>query len=197
MSRGEDGNDDESSVASSAAGSAPVQGNVSFDPASIQNLSTAISSAIASALANALGAIPALTATMTKHSTAIDPYGTTSLNVAAKDGQYQWAVMVKMMDGWKLKSVSVQHADKIMDLLKDRETQFRLDLLTSVPTAGTGTAAPVLRSIGGEDFNAVDLKTHRRLLVDIHWLTLDHVKAFAGWYMGSETALDGVRKQRR
>ncbi len=62
-----------------------------------------------------------------------------------------WAIVTKMMDGWKLLSVSVDTADSLMDLFKDRQTQFGLDPLLTVPTTGSGNIAPIPRTIASID----------------------------------------------
>ena len=44
------------------------------------------------------------------------------------DGNYKCDVVTKIMDGWKLVTVNVKNADKLMDLFKDRHTHFGLIL---------------------------------------------------------------------
>ena len=71
-----------------------------------------------------------------------------------------------------------------MDLFKDRKVQFGLDSICTVPTSGTGNTYPYPRTITGVEYQYTDLLDPFELLKDIHTLTLDHVRAFSGWFMG-------------
>ena len=44
------------------------------------------------------------------------------MDVEKNYGKYQWAVLAKMMDGWKLVTGNVENVDKLMDLFKDCQT---------------------------------------------------------------------------
>ena len=81
-----------------------------------------------------------------------------------KDGRYQWVFLMKMQEGWKECSVSVDTAEILMDLFKDRQTQFGLDPIMMVPTSGAGTIAAVPRSVAGVDYWSADLKDCKKYL---------------------------------
>ena len=122
MSQSENDNSD-------AESSSNTNQNLLLDAATLQALTAAITSAFTNATQGS-------TTTTTTHSSSIDPYDSTTLDVSQKSGAYMWSVMTKTVDGWKLLSVSVSTADKLMDLFKVRQTQFGLDPITNVPTAG-------------------------------------------------------------
>ena len=93
-----------------------------------------------------------------------------------------------MQSGWKLIVVNVDNADATMDLFKDRRTQFGFEVIMNVPTSGSGAYGANPHSIAGTDFWNTDLTDHKSLLVDLHTLTIDQVKAFSGWFMGDQNA---------
>ena len=144
--------------------------------------------ALTAAITAGFASVPSTptTTVVKKHSTSLDPYGAQGLDTDTKDGKYQWVLITKMMTGWKLLPISVENADRLMDLFKDRKVQFGLDLICTVPTSGTGNAYPSPRTIAGAEYQNTDLKEHFELLKDIHILTLSHVRAFSGWFMGGE-----------
>ena len=45
-----------------------------------------------------------------KYSTLIDTYDTTYMEAEKKDGKYEWAIVTKMIYGWKLVTVKVENA---------------------------------------------------------------------------------------
>eukprot|EP00957_Ditylum_brightwellii_P052683 3993939-Ditylum_brightwellii.AAC.1 len=55
---------------------------------------------IASAVATAIATYNSMPYVST-HLNALDPYITSSFDVATKEGRYQWAIMTKMQEGWK------------------------------------------------------------------------------------------------
>ena len=146
----------------------------------------ALTAAITAGFANA--STTPTTAVVKKHSTSLDPYDTQGFDLDTKDGKYQWSIMTRMIGGWKLLPISVENADRLMDLFKDRKTQFGLDSICTVPTSGTGNSYPRPRTIAGVDYQNTDLKDHFELLKDIHMLTLNHVRAYSGWFMGGESS---------
>ena len=106
------------------------------------------------------------------------------MNFEKKYGKYQWAVITKMMDGWKLVTVNVENAKKLMDRFKDHKTQFSLYPLLMVPTAGTGTIRYIPSNIDGEDYWDADITNFKSVLVNMHALSLDQVRAWSSWSMG-------------
>ena len=74
-----------------------------------------------------------------------------------------------------------------MDLFKDRQTQFGLDPIMMVPTSGDGSIAAVPRSVAGVDYWSADLTDCKNILIDLHSVNLDDVRAFSGWFMGGES----------
>ena len=151
----------------------------------LQNMFTAMAATITQGISAALQAQNSTTSTLSTH---IDPYDNTSLDPESKSGKYQWSAMTAMQSGWKLIAVNVDNADTIMDLFKDRRTQFGFDVIMNVPTSGSGAYDASPRSIAGTDFWNADLSDHKSLLVDLHTLTIDQVKAFSGWFMGGQDA---------
>ena len=140
---------------------------------------------IATAVATAMATAGPKPYTIT-HSNALDPYDTASFDMATKEGKYQWAVMTRMQDGWKQLTCSTESASILMDLFKDRQTQFGLDILLKIPTEGNGKAEPAPRNLAGIDLWDADLKEYKSLLVDIHSVSFDHVRAWSSWFYGGE-----------
>eukprot|EP00957_Ditylum_brightwellii_P147876 11260299-Ditylum_brightwellii.AAC.1 len=90
---------------------------------------------IASAVATAIATYNVAPYVST-HSIALDPYDTSSFNVATKEGKYQWAIMTKMQEDWKQLTCTTDLANQFLDLFKDRQTQFGLDILIRTPMEG-------------------------------------------------------------
>ena len=180
-------------VATRLAAESTAAGNVQPLPPSLPPtqpdmaaMLTALTAAITAGFASAIPTPSPVAAK--KMSTSLDPYDTQSLDTDTKDGKYQWAVVTKMMPGWKLVPISVENADKFMDLLKDRLVMFGLDYICTVPTSGTGNTYPSSRIIAGVEHYQSDLGDFLEILKDIHALTLDQVRAFSGWFMGGESS---------
>ena len=175
--RGEDSS--ESDDSDDVAAAAP--------PMTMQAMVAAIATAITQGFAIAVAA-PATPVLPTKryYSTSIDPYDTQCLEIDTKEGKYQWAMITRKLETWKILAVSVDNADPLMDLFKDRQMQFGLDPILSVPTGGDGAYAAAPCTLAGDDFWDATLTDHMDLLKDIHALTLPQVRAFSGWFMGGE-----------
>ena len=90
------------------------------------------------------------------------------MDVERKDRKYQWAIVTNMMDGWKIVTFNVENYKKLMDLLKDRHTQFGLDPILMVLTAGTCAIKAITRTISGEDYWDVDINNFKSVIVDIN-----------------------------
>ena len=145
----------------------------------------ALAGTIATAVAAAVGTTQPTTSIVT-HSNAMDPYDTSNFDVATKEGKYQWAIMTKVTDGWTLVACTVDSADLLMDLFKDRQTVFGLDVLLRVPTLGLGRPSANPRTLVGVDHWDADLSEYKNILVDIHSVTLLQVRCWSGWFMGDE-----------
>ena len=115
------------------------------------------------------------------HSNALDPYDNTSFDVSTKEGKYAWSIMTKMQDGWKLLTCSTDSANQLMDLFKDRQTQFGLDNILRIPTKGSGKIQANPRTLGGVDHWDADLQEYKNVLIDVHSVTLDQVRAWSAW----------------
>ena len=100
--------------------------------------------------------------------------------------KYQWAVVTNIMDGCKLVTTNVENAKNMMELFKDWQTQFGLYPLLMVPTTGTGAIKSIPRTIYGEDCWYADITDFKSVIVNIHELSLDQVRAWYGWFMGRE-----------
>ena len=118
-----------------------------LDPKSTERLVTDFSEAIQNAMAAGVAAATAAAtaaitaqysaASTTKYKSAIDPYYTQSFSVDTKEGKYKWGQVTKISEGGKPISVTVANAKTILDMFKDRATQYGLDHIIDVPTTGT------------------------------------------------------------
>ena len=119
----DDGCDDESVTSVPAVDSA-------FTTTLVASLATAMKEAIASGIATAITTINAnLSIKLApKYTSSIDPFDTMSFSVNTKEGKYQWGLATKMTSSGKLKAVTVANAEWILDLFKDRSTQYGLDM---------------------------------------------------------------------
>ena len=151
---------------------------VAIDLTALQALVQALTTALSNGLVDST--------TTTKYSTSIDPYNTNSMDVEKKDENNQWAVITKMMDGWKLVTANLENAENLMDLFKDHQTQFGLDPLLMVPTAVTGTIKAIPCTIFGQDYWDTGIANFKSVLVNIQMLSLDQVRAWNGWFWGGE-----------
>ena len=77
-------------------------------------------------------------------------------------------------------AITMANAGWILDLLKDRSTQYGLDHITKVPTSGTGDNEVHPRTIVGVDYWSADIGICKDILVDIHWLPITQVQAYSG-----------------
>ena len=84
---------------------------------------------------------------MKTHSSAIDPYNTILMDMNTKEGKYQLYIITKPEPGWSLLTVTVENADKIIDLCKYRTVQFGLNIIMKIQTAGTGDVDTTVLSI--------------------------------------------------
>ena len=84
--------------------------------------------------------------------------------------------------------MTVANAKTILDLFKDRATQYGLDHIINVPTNGTGIVKAQARTLVVIDYHNADLGNIKNLLKDIHALTANHVRAYSGWYMGYDNS---------
>eukprot|EP00957_Ditylum_brightwellii_P180667 13762778-Ditylum_brightwellii.AAC.1 len=73
-----------------------------------------------------------------------------------------------MQDGWKQLTCSTKTASILMDLFKDRQTQFGLDILLKIPTKENRKAQSAPRNLAGIDLWDAELQEFKSLLVDIH-----------------------------
>eukprot|EP00957_Ditylum_brightwellii_P129852 9904746-Ditylum_brightwellii.AAC.1 len=62
-----------------------------------------------------------------------------------------------MQKGWKQLTCTTYLAKQLMDLFKNRQTQFGLDILLRIPTKGNGV-----------EYWGSDLQEFKNFLVDIH-----------------------------
>ena len=75
-----------------------------------------------------------------------------------------------------------------MDLFKDRTVQFRLNSITKISTEVTGTIETAAQTIAGVDHCNAYLGYYNNILIQLHQVTLDQVRAFSGWLMGDESS---------
>ena len=118
------------------------------------SLVTAVTQAMMTAIANAAVPVPVTPKIITYYSD-IDPYDDESFGTNMKEGNYQWHLTTKTVGGWKKDGIyaTVEHADKILELFKDRSVQFGLDNIMNILTSGTvavhSTPQPSLAWITG------------------------------------------------
>ena len=121
------------------------------------------------------------------YSTLIYTYDITSMEVKKKDGKYQWYVVTKMMDGWKLVIVNVENSKNMMDPFKYFQIQFYLDPLLMIPMSGIGDIKDIPCTISREYYWDVDISNLKSVLVNFYVLILDQVRAWSVWFMGGES----------
>ena len=165
---------------------------------SIERLVTAFSKSIKTAMTVGVAAASAATtaaidsqysrATTTKYNYAIDPYYNQSLSVVTKEGKYQWGQLTNIREGGTPIFVTVANAKTILDIFKDRATQYGLDHIINVLTTRTGRFEAQSWTLVGINYHNADLGNIKNLLKYIHALTTDHLRAYSGWYMGYENS---------
>eukprot|EP00957_Ditylum_brightwellii_P010954 829946-Ditylum_brightwellii.AAC.1 len=64
-----------------------------------------------------------------------------------------------------------------MDLFKDHQTQFGLDILLRIPTKGNGKIQIKPQTLVGVEHWDADLQEFKKLLVDIHSVNFNQVQA--------------------
>ena len=153
-------------------------------------IQTAMTAGVAAASAAATAAVNSQysRATTTKYTSAIDPYNNQSFSVDIKEGKYQWGQVTKIREGGTPISVTVANSETILDLFKDRATQYGLDHITNVPTIRTGRVEAQARTLVGIDYHNANLGNLKNLLKDAHTLTTDHVQDYSGWYTVNENS---------
>ena len=86
----------------------------------IAAIAAAITQGFAAAVVAPAPIAPVAPPYMRPFSSSIDPYDTQSLELDTKEGKYQWAMITRKLDTWRILAVSVENADPLMDLFKDR-----------------------------------------------------------------------------
>ena len=111
-----------------------------FVTAFTKAIQTAMTAGVAAATVASTAAITShhSAATTTKYTSTIDPYNNQSFSVNIKEGKYQWGQVTNICKGGTPISVTVANAETILDLYKDRATQYGLEHIINVPTTGTG-----------------------------------------------------------
>ena len=96
------------------------------------SLATAMKEAIAAGTATAITTINTNQSTKSapKYTSSIDLFDTISFSVDTKEGKYQRGLATKMILSHKPRAVTVANAEWIIDLVKDRSTQYGLDHVT-------------------------------------------------------------------
>ena len=95
-----------------------------------------------------------------------------------------------MSRDWPKKGVSctVQNAEKLQDLFRDKVASYGLDRSMEIPTTGTGAVANAPKMSGGSAYANADLGTFLNLLDKVHQVNIDQIRAFEGWYYGGPTS---------
>ena len=151
-------------------GDSSDDGNPTLPAADITAFLAAITGAITTA---------ATTSTRTESnrsiSTAINPFGTQSMDFDTRGGKGQWYKCTENPDEGKGISIVTANAKLFTDLIKDRTTTFGFGSLINVPISGTGTVDANPRRFSGDNFWSAYLKEAINLLLQTHLVTLDHV----------------------
>ena len=122
-------------------------------------------------------------ATNTKYTSAIDQYNNQLFSVKTKEVKYQWGQVTKIRKGGTPISVTLANAETILNIFKDRATQYGSDHIINVPTTKTGRVEAQAWTLVGINYHSADLGNLKNLLKDIHVLTTYHLREYSGWYM--------------
>eukprot|EP00957_Ditylum_brightwellii_P078899 5998743-Ditylum_brightwellii.AAC.1 len=80
-----------------------------------------------------------------------------------------------MQEGWKQVTCTTDLANQLMDLFKDCQTQFSLDILLRILTEGNGKIQVKPCTLTGVKHWDADLQEYKNLLVDTHSVNFDQV----------------------
>ena len=122
------------------------------------------------------------------YSFVVDPCDNESFETKIKEGKYRWHFTTKKSEGWKKDGISatVKHANKVLDLFKERSVQFELDNIMNILTSGTGAVHSTPQTIVGMDHWNAYVRDYINILTSYHHMSLDQVRAFSGWFMVDE-----------
>ena len=145
----------------------------------LRSLIMVVTEAMTTAIANTTVPVPVTSKNITYYF-ATKPYDDKSFETKTKEGNYRWHLTTKTAKVWKKDGISstFKHADKILDLLKDRLVQFWLDNIMNIPTSGTGAVHATPRTIVGVDHRNTYVRYYINTLSSYHQLSLDQVRAF-------------------
>ena len=118
------------------------------------------------AIANATVPVAATPKT-TMYSSAIEPYDNEPFKTNKKEGKLRWNLITKTAKGWKKDGISttVEHANNILDIFKDRSVQFGLENIMTIPTSGTESVNIDPQNIIGLDYYNADMKYYIKILM--------------------------------
>ena len=153
------------------------------------SLVTAVTQAITTAIANTKVPVHVALKIIT-YSSAYDPYDKKLFKTKTKEGKHRWHLITKTAEGRRKDGIcaTVEHADKILDLLKNCSVQFGLDNIMNIPTSGTGSVHATPQTIVGVDHWNADVRNYINILTSYHQLSLDQFRAFSVWFMGNKTS---------
>eukprot|EP00957_Ditylum_brightwellii_P123976 9450450-Ditylum_brightwellii.AAC.1 len=100
-----------------------------------------------------------------------------------------------MQEGWKQLTCKTDSANQLMDLFKDRQTQFGLDILLRISTKGNGKIQAKTQTFADVKHWDTDLQEFKNLLVDIHSVNFDQVQAWSSWFYVGEAQELAVSKE--
>ena len=86
------------------------------------------------------------------------------MNLSTKEGNYQWYIVTKPEPGWSLIALTVENADKLMDLFKYRTIQFGLNSIMKIMTTGTVAFKTSAQTIVEVDQWNANLRYYKNLL---------------------------------
>ena len=132
-------------------------------PTILAALVTALTGAITTAVYNTNTTRPVSVNAKT-HSSVINPYDSRSMNMITKDGKFQWYIITKPKPVWSLIVVTVENAEKLMDLFKDHKAQFGLNSIMQIPTMGTVAVETATQTIINIDQWNANLSYYKNLL---------------------------------
>eukprot|EP00957_Ditylum_brightwellii_P097077 7392713-Ditylum_brightwellii.AAC.1 len=103
--------------------------------------------------------------------------------------------MTKIQEVWKQQTCTTDSANQLMDLFKDHQTQFGLDILLRIPTKGNDKIQAKPQRLAGVEHWDADLQEFKNLLVEIHSVNFDQIQAWSSWLYGGEAQELSVLKE--
>ena len=111
----------------------------------------------------------------------------TSINITTQEGINTYKTMINLDHAWICQTISIETATHMIDLFKDKDTQYGLDDIFRVLKSGTGVADANPCTLLGIVVYHFDLAYFTNHLEDYHHLTEKQVMNFSGWIYDDES----------